>query len=65
MMLTATDVDMVKDLLEGASVFHFGTLSMTDEPAAEATRLAVETAKKNGAMISFDPNYRAPLWESE
>ena len=65
MMLTAADVDMVKDLLEEASVFHFGTLSMTDEPAAEATRLAVETAKKSGAMISFDPNYRAPLWESE
>lgn len=65
MMLTATDVNMVKDLLEETSVFHFGTLSMTDEPASEATRLAVETAKKSGALISFDPNYRAPLWESE
>ena len=65
MMLTAADVDLVKDLLEETSVFHFGTLSMTDEPTAGATRLAVETAKKNGALISFDPNYRAPLWESE
>ena len=65
MMLTAADVDKVKDLLENTKVFHFGTLSMTDEPSAEATKLAIDTAKKSGAVISFDPNYRAPLWESE
>lgn len=65
MMLTAADVDKVKDLLETTKVFHFGTLSMTDEPSAEATKLAIDTAKKSGAVISFDPNYRAPLWESE
>ncbi len=65
MMLSASDVDRVKDLLEDTKVFHFGTLSMTDEPAAEATKLAISIAKKNGALISFDPNYRAPLWESE
>ncbi len=65
MMLTAAEVDRVKDLLEDTKVFHFGTLSMTDEPAAEATKLAIGIAKKNKALISFDPNYRAPLWESE
>ncbi|WP_022764061.1 carbohydrate kinase family protein [Butyrivibrio sp. XPD2006] len=65
MMLSAADVDRVKDLLEDTKVFHFGTLSMTDEPAAEATKLAISIAKKNGVLISFDPNYRAPLWESE
>jgi fructokinase len=65
MMLSAADVDRVKDLLEDTKVFHFGTLSMTDEPAAEATKLAISIAKKNGALISFDPNYIAPLWESE
>ena len=65
MMLTVADVDKVKGLLETTKVFHFGTLSMTDEPSAEATKLAIDTAKKSGAVISFDPNYRAPLWESE
>ncbi|WP_026521974.1 carbohydrate kinase family protein [Butyrivibrio sp. VCB2001] len=65
MMLSEGDVDRVKGLLEETKVFHFGTLSMTDEPAAAATKLAISHAKKSGAMISFDPNYRAPLWESE
>ncbi|MDD2954688.1 MAG: carbohydrate kinase [Oscillospiraceae bacterium] len=45
-------------------IFHFGTLSMTGEPARDATRFAVEEAKKAGALISFDPNWRPPLWES-
>ena len=65
MMLSEGDVDRVKELLEETKVFHFGTLSMTDEPAAAATKLAISHAKKNKALISFDPNYRAPLWESE
>ena len=65
MMLSEGDVDRVKELLEDTKIFHFGTLSMTDEPAASATKLAVEFARKNGAKVSFDPNYRAPLWESE
>ncbi len=65
MMLSEGDVDRVKELLEDTKVFHFGTLSMTDEPAAAATKLAISLAKKNKALISFDPNYRAPLWESE
>ena len=65
MMLSEGDVNRVKELLEETKVFHFGTLSMTDEPAAAATKLAISHAKKNKALISFDPNYRAPLWESE
>ena len=65
MMLTCEDVNRAKDLLENTKVFHFGTLSMTDEPAVQATKLAIDIAKKNGALISFDPNYRAPLWESK
>ena len=65
MMLTCEDVNRAKDLWENTKVFHFGTLSMTDEPAVQATKLAIDIAKKNGALISFDPNYRAPLWESK
>ncbi len=52
-------------LIAGSRVFHFGTLSLTDEPAASATRRAVETAKKHGLLISLDPNLRKPLWKRE
>ena len=52
-------------LLADAKVFHFGTLSLTDEPAASATRKAVELAKRRGLLISLDPNLRKPLWKRE
>ncbi len=46
-------------------VLHVGSLSLTDEPARGATLEAIRIAKKNGALLSFDPNYRAPLWPNE
>ena len=49
-------------LIDGAKVFHFGSLSLTGEPARTATRRAVEYAKKQGKLISYDPNLRKPLW---
>jgi fructokinase len=52
-------------LLRQTKIFHFGSLSLTDEPARGATIYAVEQAKKAGALISYDPNYRAPLWKDE
>ena len=61
--LAPEDVDV--DLLTGCRVFHFGAVSLTDEPARSATLFAAKEAKKAGALISFDPNYRPPLWESE
>ncbi|WP_026511757.1 carbohydrate kinase family protein [Butyrivibrio sp. LC3010] len=64
MMLTKDDVKKNVDMLMNTDVFHFGTLSMTDEPAREATKMAVDIAKESGALISFDPNYREPLWNS-
>lgn len=51
-------------LLQKAKIFHFGSVSMTDEPVRSATKAAVEQAKKAGCQISFDPNLRPPLWES-
>ena len=54
-----------EDLIAGSRVFHFGTLSLTDEPAASATRKAVELAKKHGLLVSVDPNLRKPLWKTE
>ena len=62
MMLRPEEVNL--DLIKEAKIFHFGTLSMTDEIVEEATRLAVKTAKESGCLISFDPNLREPLWSS-
>ncbi len=62
MMLTKDEV--MTDIVKEAKIFHFGTLSSTHEGVREATRYAVETAKNNGALISFDPNLREPLWNS-
>jgi fructokinase len=53
------------DMLKNTSIFHIGSLSMTDEPARSATLAAIAAAKEAGAMISYDPNYRPLLWSSK
>jgi len=50
-------------LIDEAKVFHFGTLSLTDEPARSATQQAVAYAKEHGKLITYDPNLRKPLWK--
>ena len=52
-------------LLDEGKVFHFGTLSLPGDPARSATRAAVAYAKEHGKLVSFDPNLRKPLWDSE
>lgn len=56
--------EIKKGLLENTRVFHVGSISLTDEPARTTTFQAVRKAREAGAVISYDPNYRAPLWES-
>lgn len=53
-----------EELLGDTKIFHFGTLSMTDEQIADTTKKAVQKAKNDGAIISFDPNLRPPLWRN-
>ena len=62
MMLTKDEVPM--DVIAGSRIFHFGTLSSTHPGVREATRCALDKARAEGIMISFDPNLREPLWES-
>lgn len=50
-------------LIDEAKVFHFGTLSLTDEPARSSTYKAVAYAKNKGKLITYDPNLRKPLWK--
>ena len=62
MMLREEEVHI--ELLNDANIFHFGTLSMTHEGVKNATKKAIAAAKESGAVISFDPNLREPLWKS-
>ena len=59
-MLEENEVDT--SLIKKAKIFHFGTLSMTHEVVEKATVKALDTAKAEGKLISFDPNLRPPLW---
>lgn len=62
MMLRKDEV--MEDIIKEAKIFHFGTLSSTHEGVRSATRYAIEVAKENGLIVSFDPNLREPLWNS-
>ncbi len=63
MMLTKEEIP--EEVIRRSRLFHFGTLSMTGKECEMATRWAVSIAKEAGLLISFDPNIRLPLWESE
>lgn len=58
--ITFEELDL--DLINDAKIFHFGTLSLTDEPSRSATYRAVAYAKENGKLVTYDPNLRKPLW---
>ena len=62
MMLTEEELPL--NMIENCRIFHFGTLSMTHEGVRKATLKAIEVAKASGALISFDPNLRPPLWNT-
>lgn len=56
--------ELPEEIIRGAKIFHFGTLSMTHLGVRAATKKAIAVAKEAGALISFDPNIRKPLWDS-
>ena len=58
--LRSDELDLT--VIDECRMLHFGTLSLTDEPARSATQAAVEYARRRGKLISFDPNLRFPLW---
>jgi len=63
--LTLTGEHIPRELLESCTFLHFGSVSLTAEPARSAVLEAVVYAKAHGAVISYDPNYRPSLWEDE
>ena len=57
--------DIRAEQLKNTKFLHFGSVSLTTDPARSATLYAAKTARENGALISYDPNYRASLWSDE
>lgn len=62
MMLREEELD--EELIKDSKIFHFGSLSMTDEPCKAAAKKAIQIAEEAGAVMSFDPNLREPLWRT-
>jgi fructokinase len=62
-MLETEDLEL--ELIDRTAIYHFGSLSMTDEPARSATYKAVEYARLKGRIISYDPNWRPLLWKDD
>lgn len=62
--MALTPEEIPEAMVSNAAIFHFGTLSLTHEPVRTATQKAVALAKASGALLSFDPNLRPPLWKS-
>lgn len=60
-----TQEELKEELIGDSRVFHIGSLSLTAEPARGTTFKALEVAKESGCIVSYDPNYRAPLWDSK
>ena len=61
MKLCAHEVQ--EELIVQSRIFHFGSLSLTHPGVREATKKALQIAKENSCLISFDPNLREPLWD--
>ncbi|UKS27888.1 PfkB family carbohydrate kinase [Paenibacillus sp. HWE-109] len=62
-LLRADELNL--SMLAETRIFHFGSISMTTEPAYTATLKAVQVAKECGALITYDPNWRPSLWRDE
>ena len=59
--LTKNEVDL--DILGNTEIFHFGSVTMSENPSHDTNVYAAQYAKEKGVMVSFDPNYRSFLWD--
>ena len=51
-------------ILIAGKIFHYGSISLIEEPCKSAHLAAMNIAKRSGSMLSYDPNLRLPLWPS-
>jgi fructokinase len=63
MLLLESELD--KNLIQKAKIFHYGSISLIEEPCRSTQLVAMKIAKAAGSLLSYDPNLRLPLWPSE
>ncbi|CAH9069816.1 unnamed protein product [Cuscuta europaea] len=63
MLLHESELDI--DLIKKSAIFHYGSISLIDEPCRSTHLAAMAIAKNSGCLLSYDPNLRLPLWPSE
>lgn len=54
--------ELPSEVFRQSNIFHFGSISLINNPLRETTLRAVEYARDNNMIISYDPNLRPPLW---
>ncbi len=59
------DQKLAIESMHGTGMLHFGSVSLTDPACGSVIRSVVKAAREEGAVITYDPNYRSTLWESE
>lgn len=57
--------DVPREVFGNAYALHFCSVSLGDYPMREAHRQAIQYAREEGVLISFDPNLRPQLWQDE
>lgn len=57
--------DVPENVFKDAYALHFCSVSLGDYPMKQAHERAIQYAKEARALVSFDPNLRKQLWESE
>lgn len=62
MLLRESELDI--DLIKKAAIFHYGSISLIEEPCKSSHLAAMAIAKKSGSLLSYDPNLRLALWPS-
>jgi len=61
-LLEAGEVE--RSVIQGARIFHFGSVTLAAEPSRSATLTAARYARESGCLVSFDPNVRVEVWDS-
>jgi fructokinase len=62
--MTYAPAELDRARIQAGRIFHYGSITLIDQPARTTTLAAVETARAAGLLLSYDPNLRPPLWPS-
>lgn len=54
--------DVALDIIDQYQIFHFGSITLINEPCRSATLEAAQHARSRNMLISYDPNLRLALW---